>query len=298
MRGKTRQPAATQKNTGATSAEPAAVRDASRGQMDSNAGRASVEEGATADDALKNTPDGAASIGGSATPGIWSQQTIRRRSLAGRLFSDEAGQSLFDEQRLDPAGYRLAIGAEIYISPGQKKEKASVQRLDVNEAFYIPPGQFAFLLTEEVVKVPHDAFAFIALRTRTKFKGLVNVSGFHADPGYDGRLIFAVFNAGPGDVHLRRGEDLFTISFATLDEVTDNPRSETERFLRIPSSIITPIAGEVQSFAGLKQSIDDVEEELDERLHDMERDVAILKWSFALLLSAFVGLLVRFLTAG
>ena len=227
--------------------------------------------------------------------GIWSRQTIRGRAAEG-LFFGEDGRSAFVEERLDPAGYRLTMGPEVYISPVKAKEKASVRSLERKEAFFIPAGQFAFLLTEELVKVPADAFAFIALRTRTKFKGLVNVSGFHADPGYHGRLIFAVFNAGPGDVHLRRGDDLFIVSFATLDVATDKPRSDTERFLNIPSDIITPIAGEVQSLAGLKEGIDEVRDDLDERLHAMERDVAILRWAVALVLSAFVALLVRFLT--
>jgi hypothetical protein len=39
--------------------------------------------------------------------------------------------------------------------------------------------------------------AFISMRTAFKFKGLVNISGFHVDPGYKGKLIFAVFNASP-----------------------------------------------------------------------------------------------------
>ena len=46
-----------------------------------------------------------------------------------------------------------------------------------------PPGQFAFLLTKEVVSVPADALAFISIRVKTKFRGLVNVSGW---PGCNG----------------------------------------------------------------------------------------------------------------
>lgn len=230
--------------------------------------------------------------------GIWSRQTIQAREGTERLFCDEDGNSLFDEKRLDPAGYRLAIGGEIYISPAKAKDKASVTFLEPRKGFFIPPGQFAFLLSDEVVKVPDYAFALIALRTRTKFKGLVNVSGFHADPGYHGRLIFAVFNAGPGDVHLRQGDDLFTISFASLDVETVKPRSEEERFLRIPSEIITPIAGEVQSLAGLKESIDEVGDEMGDRLHAIERELAILRWALALAASVVVGLLVRVFNAG
>ena len=225
--------------------------------------------------------------------GVWSRQTIERRAKDELLIADEGGESLFDERRLDPGSYRLAIGREVYISPAKAKEKASVTLLGEREGFFIPPGQFALLLTEEVVKVPPDSFALIALRTRTKFKGLVNVSGFHADPGYNGRLIFAVFNAGPGDVHLRQGDELFTISFLSLDATTDRPRKDADRLLHIPSEIITPIAGEVQSFAGLKESIDEVQDDLGDRLHAIEREVGILRWALPLLLTLVVGLLVR-----
>ncbi|MBZ9649742.1 deoxycytidine triphosphate deaminase [Sphingobium sp. 3R8] len=202
---------------------------------------------------------------------------------------------MFAAEKLDPAGYLLTMGGEVYVSPAKADKKDSVRLLKDDEAFFIPPGQFAFLLTEEVVKVPDDAFAFIALRSKSKFKGLVNVSGFHADPGFYGRLIFAVFNAGPGDVHLRRGDALFMVTFADLDEKTAKPRRDLKPQLNIPTDIILPIAGEIQSLAGLKANIDDVEREFDERLHAIERDVAILRWALALMLGAVVTLVVRML---
>lgn len=226
--------------------------------------------------------------------GFWSRQTLHERLSAGYMVTDEAGRCVYDWRRLDPAGYRLTMGGEVYVSPAKAEARSSVRPLKEREAFLIPPGQFAFLLTEEVIRVPDDAYAFIALRSkRTKFRGLVNVSGFHADPGYHGRLVFAVFNAGPGDVHLRRGDELFMIAFADLDRPTDRPRPAGETFLSIPVDLIAPIAGEIQSLAGLKENMDAVEEDLDERLNAMERDVAILRWAVALVLGALVTLLVR-----
>ena len=50
----------------------------------------------------------------------------------------------------------------------------------------IPPGQFAFLLTAETVTMPDNAIAFISIKARLKFNGLINISGFHVDPGYRG----------------------------------------------------------------------------------------------------------------
>ncbi len=115
----------------------------------------------------------------------------------------------FVPERVDCAAYTLAIGPEVYISPtDQTADPATVtvRKLDKDEAFTIPPGQFAFLLTEEIVSVPADALAFISIRAKTKFRGLVNVSGFHVDPGYCGQLTYSVFNAGPVPIHLKRGQ--------------------------------------------------------------------------------------------
>lgn len=226
--------------------------------------------------------------------GVWSDRTLHERLSLERLIRDETGENAFKWKRVDPAGYRLAMGPEVYISPAKASDKGSVRQLGEREAVLIPSGQFAFLCTEEIVRVPDDAFCFITLRSkRTKFRGLVNVSGFHADPGYDGRLVFAVFNAGPGDVHLRRGDELFAIMFADLDRPALNPRSTDEAFHGIPSDLIAPIAGELQSLSGLKENLDEVRDALDERVRSMEREVAILRWAVALILGAFVTLLVR-----
>jgi dCTP deaminase len=226
--------------------------------------------------------------------GVWSRQTIRERHARGPLISGTDGADLFCEARLDFAGLRLRMGPEVYVSPTKADCRQSIRRLDPEEAFLIPSGQFAFLLTEEIVTVPPDALAFITLRSRAvKFKGLVNVSGFHADPGYHGRLVFAVYNAGPGDVHLRRGDELFVIMLADLDQRTDRPREPNNGFMNIPVDLITPIRGQFQSFAGLKENIDDVEGELKDRLNAMEREVAVLRWAVVLFLGALIALGVR-----
>jgi dCTP deaminase len=43
------------------------------------------------------------------------------------------------------------------------------------------------------------------------------VSGFHVDPGYSGKLIYAVYNASPSPVQICEGESVFKIWFADLD---------------------------------------------------------------------------------
>jgi dCTP deaminase len=250
----------------------------------------------TAGKPVRNTQS--ADLKKSSTPpvnkGIWSAQRLRDRIIADNIVRDGEGTNQFDDSRLDPASFRLRMGAEVYVSPATETTRDTVRMLKEQEAFIIPPGQFGFLLTEEVVQIPADAMAFIALRSKkTKFRGLVNVSGFHADPGYTGRLIFAVFNAGPGDVHIRRGDELFSIFFADLDQQTEKPRSGTDGYYSIPADLISPVAGQIQSFAGLNDKIKSVEDDLEERLQKLERDNAILRWATALIVGALIAFTVR-----
>jgi dCTP deaminase len=182
----------------------------------------------------------------------------------------------FDPAKVDCAAYTLRVGSEIYVSPSEAEQDAktiSIRKLGLGEAFTIPAGQFAFLLTLEKVTVPIRAIAFISMKSGIKLRGLVNVSGFHVDPGYSGNLIFAVFNAGPKAVHLKQGDDCFLIWYADLD----NPDSKKVKapgtgYTSISTEVVTKISGEVMSFEGLNAKIKKLEKDYEQRIHKIEND--------------------------
>jgi dCTP deaminase len=187
----------------------------------------------------------------------------------------------FDASKVDCAAYTLRVGPEVYVSPSesmQDPKTITIRQLDASQPFTIPAGQFAFVLTEEKITVPRGAIAFISMKTGFKLRGLVNVSGFHVDPGYSGHLIFAVFNAGPKTVHLRRGEDCFLIWYADLDNKNSQmAKGPTGGFREISTEIVTRISGELMSFDGLNAKIKDLKEDHEERIHKIERDNGIIK---------------------
>lgn len=217
---------------------------------------------------------------------FWGNE--RLEAELGQLISD------YDPKRLDRASYRLRIGPEVYVSPtgleGDPHNKPKTQLVD-GQCFTIPAGQFGFVLTEERICVPMEAIAFISIRAGYKFRGLVNVSGFHVDPNYEGRLIFSVFNAGPGPVHLSRGEDCFLIWYADLDQPAEFEKKVG--FDSIPSELTGPIAGGLQSFDGLLSKINENERKIGERVSRVERDHAVFKWAVALALGVLVTLGLR-----
>ena len=180
----------------------------------------------------------------------------------------------FDETAIDCAAYTLHMGKEIYVSPDgtiKSPNRHTKKVLCKGEGFAIPPGQFAFLLTEETVTVPDNALAFISIKGRIKFSGLINISGFHADPGYSGKLLFSVLNAGPKPLHLQRGQALFLIWYADLDGSTKKKKA-VRGFNYIQPKLINGISGEILSL----QSLSDKQRALEAKLNQQRLLIMVL----------------------
>ena len=148
----------------------------------------------------------------------------------------------FNPDMIDCAACELCMGEEVYVSPSRHEEAPAAETVrtlkKADPCFAIPPGQFALLITEEEVTVPDDAIAFISMKSKIKFNGLVNVSGFHVDPGYRGKILFAVFNAGPKPVHVKRGDRLLLIWYANLVGAT--PERSIRREVASVTKVLIP----------------------------------------------------------
>ena len=214
---------------------------------------------------------------------FWSGETLNKQLKA--LIKP------FNPDRVDCAAYTLSMGSEIYVSPTSETvdpKTVTVCKLDQGEAFTIPPGQFAFLLTEETVSVPGNALAFISIRAKTKFRGLVNVSGFHVDPGYCGQLTFAVFNAGPVTIHLKRGEQIFLIWYASLDQETEYKKHSPAKE-GIDIQLISGISGELHSFSSLSSKITDIDRGLGKRIHNIEKKQVYFQTIFYIVVAIIIS---------
>jgi dCTP deaminase len=169
----------------------------------------------------------------------------------------------FNAEQIQSASYELCLGEEVYISalPNTPLRERKKILLTEKETVPIPPGQFAFLITSEIVKVPNNALAFISMKFKFKSHGLINVSGFHVDPGYSGKLIFAVYNAGPLNFHVGRGERIFSIWYADLDQDDENPRKKIG-YDSIPTELINS-PDLVSSLPYLVTRLDDLEKKIE-----------------------------------
>jgi dCTP deaminase len=181
---------------------------------------------------------------------FWTTQRIRQA-----LTSENTpiAQPILD--RVRNACYELSLGPETLItsSGGTKRNHQA------GEQVLIPPGQAALLITEEELRIPRDVLAFISIRASRKISGLVNISGFHVDPGFRGRLKFSVYNAGSESIVLEVGERMFPIWFYQLEEDNeDEYRGQHQGQMHITSNDTMRLQGEMASPAALKKEIDEL----------------------------------------
>lgn len=171
----------------------------------------------------------------------------------------------FDEKRIDCSAYTLKVGNEYFVTAdalAAEGERFSRKKsLKTGESFVIPPGQFAFLLTQEKIEIPADVMAFISMKATYKFQGLINVSGFHVDPGYRGSLVFSVYNAGPSPVHLAEGLPLFLIWFADLDRISSKTRSG-DAGKSLSNDLLKAMSGKILSFQSISEEITSLRNEM------------------------------------
>ena len=160
----------------------------------------------------------------------------------------------YDPNKIKNGAYELSLGGQVFLTDSSPR---SVKNLVADEKIEIKPGQFALLLTKEYVKIPKDRIAFISIKAGVKFKGLVNVSGFHVDPGFEGNLLFSVYNAGPSNIILSNGSPYFPIWFAELDQVQEY-KGNHEKQIKIPDDPVEALSqGELASPNVLSKRIEE-----------------------------------------
>lgn len=212
---------------------------------------------------------------------FWSSQTLQ--AILPSLIIP------YDPSKIEQASYTLGIGNEIFITKDRQNSNSqhTKRTLSAEEGFVIPPGQFAFLLTEESVEIPKDSIAFISMKASFKHKGLVNISGFHVDPGFKGKLLFSVYNAGPSPIHLSHKQPCFLIWYASLDLVDSQPR-QGRGHSSFPTDVLNKIStDEIYSLQTLTSEF----RKIDDKYNSVSWWIKGIKWFSGILVTAIVGII-------
>ncbi|MDQ6704284.1 MAG: hypothetical protein M3Z96_14970 [Pseudomonadota bacterium] len=202
----------------------------------------------------------------------------------------------FSNEQVDCNAYTLRMGNCYYrtadLETGHEQKKTF---LTDRESFLIPTGQFAYLLSEEEVNIPHHAVALISMSTRVKFQGLINVSGFHVDPGYKGKLIYAVYNASPSPIQICENDKVFKIWFCDIDRASERTFHGLP-FNDIPSDIIKGMNKEIFSLQTVADKIRNLENAMNARLAGLQPTIDNLAFIWrAIIIGVVASIVVSYL---
>ena len=170
-----------------------------------------------------------------------------------QLFPDE-----FDSKLINEASYDIRLGKDVFLSD----QKVPLRLSEDEPVLVLPAGEFALLTSLERVAIPATLIGFITIRLKFKLQGLINVSGFHVDPTYEGPLIFSVQNVGPNDIRIYLQEPVFTIFFAevkgALPDVVKQ-RAPRRGYDRISGELMSQLGGGSVTLSTVKRDLEKLE---------------------------------------
>jgi dCTP deaminase len=136
------------------------------------------------------------------------------------------------------------------------------------------------------------------MRTPIKLRGLINVSGFHVDPGYKGKLIYGVYNASPTAVHVIKGEPLFKIWFCDLDSESSEVlpsgmiKGPKDGIYEIKSDLLHGMSKGILSLQALADKLREQDSAVQQKFAELKPTLAFLEFVWRGLIIALLVALV------
>jgi dCTP deaminase len=217
---------------------------------------------------------------------FWSSEKIKKISSDIKLVNP------FDEKVVKHGAYELGLGPEAFLTSDSEKKKIIIND---GEQLVLPPGQFGLLITEETITIPNNAIGFISIKAGIKFCGLVNVSGFHVDPGFSGRLKFSVYNAGSQNIVLQRKQRVFLLWFSDLDQATKPYSGDHANQNEISPKDVMQIQGDIASPGQLKTDIRELDRKFEKEIQRLEGKFENLRVAVAVITTLAVASLLAVL---
>ncbi|HLQ15220.1 MAG TPA: hypothetical protein VK256_05110 [Candidatus Eisenbacteria bacterium] len=172
------------------------------------------------------------------------------------------------ESAVEGVKYDFALGTLMLFGG---KAPMDVSRLPEGERanLVIRPGELVYVMSEETVDLPNDMRADLSLKRKISHLGIMVLGGSSIDPGYKGKLIFALYNLSTRPFPLQAGNKLIAAQFYRLGPGEQPPATSKppEPLYAFPDDLVQLMAVyEPATAEGLRQS-----------LHDLTRTVEDLK---------------------
>ena len=162
----------------------------------------------------------------------------------------------FDQRYLQSCSYDIRVGKRGILG-GQGRE------VDLSDDLLeLGPGAYAGLVSLEKLRLPLDVFARIGAKRSMSYEGIILLTGSLVDPGYEGHLLFGVYNASQNKVLIRVGMKICNIVFELLPSQVEHGVQPDPDLLhgRLPEQFLTKMANmEVLPWHQISERVRDIE---------------------------------------
>lgn len=143
-------------------------------------------------------------------------------------FGEAGNISPFSKEAVNPASYDISLGDEVVLYPS---DKASRQEWNLANggSVYLQPGEKAVVVSAELLKTPADVAVTVRLKSSLARQMIFSPIGLYIDPGYEGRITFALINMGVEPYELRLGRRVGQFIFHAMAEAAEVPYGDPRR---------------------------------------------------------------------
>lgn len=152
-----------------------------------------------------------------------------------------------------------------------------IKELKENDVFTISPGAYAGMISREKFDFPLNVLGVLGTKRRFSYEGLILLTGNLIDPGYQGHLLFTIYNASNKPAFLQFEGKLCTVIFHQIECVA--PRKFHDPSLiegKFPSEYVRNIGQtDPTGYAKLQQEVGKIQDLLNRisRLESEYNDV-------------------------
>ena len=144
----------------------------------------------------------------------------------------------FSQESLQPASYDFRVGERAVIG-GEGVE------IDLKEKnLQLPPGSYAGIISLEKMRLPNTIGARISSKRALSYDGIILLTGGTVDPGYEGYLLFGLYNASSKKVVIPFQKKICNVVFERLADKPERHASSDPHLRRgaFPESFIDKMA--------------------------------------------------------
>ncbi|MGH7643574.1 MAG: dCTP deaminase [Candidatus Dormibacteria bacterium] len=177
------------------------------------------------------------------------------------------------ESSVEGLKYDFTLGSRMLFGHQSPTDASKLSERERGE-LVVRPGELVYVLSEERLKLPPNMKAELSPKRRISHLGIMVLGGFCVDPGYEGHLVFGLYNLATMPFPLQVGHKIIAAQFYRLGPAEVPPDLKSPPINDFPDDLVQLMqAYEPATLTGVQQSVQRLEstvEELRRQLQDRE----------------------------